>query len=56
MSLPDNVSDLNLKISGTDCSNNGSGGRFSKVLIINGPGKLSPFTLRIEVSIVLPLT
>ena len=26
--------------------------RFSKVPIINGPGKLSPFTLKIEVSIV----
>ena len=24
MSLPDNVSELNLKIPGTDCSNNGS--------------------------------
>ena len=30
--------------------------RFSKVPIINGPGKLSPFTLKIEVSIVLHLT
>ena len=29
--------------------------RFSKVPIINGPGKLSPFTLKIEVSIVLHL-
>ena len=29
------------------------GARFSKVPIINGPGKLSPFTLKIEVSIVL---
>ena len=27
-----------------------------KSLIINGPGKLSPFTLKIEVSIVLHLT
>ena len=34
----------------------GSGARFSKVPIINGPGKLSPFTLKIEVSIVLHLT
>ena len=32
-----------------------SGARFSKVPIINGPGKLSPFTLKIEVSIVLHL-
>ena len=32
------------------------GARFSKVPIINGPGKLSPFTLTIEVSIVLHLT
>ena len=28
----------------------------SKVPIINGPGKLLPFTLKIEVSIVLHLT
>ena len=33
-----------------------TGARFSKVPIINGPGKLSPFTLKIEVSIVLHLT
>ena len=32
------------------------GVRFSNVPIINGPGKLSPFTLKIEVSIVLHLT
>ena len=32
------------------------GARFSKVPIINGPGKLSPFTLKIEVSIVFYLT
>ena len=31
------------------------GARFWKVPIINGPGKLSPFTLKIEVSIVLHL-
>ena len=31
------------------------GARFSKVPIINGPGKLSPFTLKMEVSIVLHL-
>ena len=31
------------------------GARFSKVPIINGPGKLSPFTLKIDVSIVLQL-
>ena len=31
----------------------GTGARFSKVPTINGPGKLSPFTLKIEVSIVL---
>ena len=36
--------------------NRGSGARFSKVPIINGHGKLSPFTLKIEVSIVLHLT
>ena len=35
---------------------NRPGARFSKVPIINGPGKLSPFTLKIEVSIVLHLT
>ena len=34
----------------------GSGARFSKVPIINGPCKLSPLTLKIEVSIVLHLT
>ena len=33
-----------------------AGARFSKVPIINGPGRLSPFTLKIEVSIVLYLT
>ena len=33
-----------------------AGARFSKVPIINGPGKLSPFTVKIEVSIVLHLT
>ena len=32
------------------------GARFSKFPIINGPGKLSPFTLKIELSIVLHLT
>jgi len=32
------------------------GARFSKVPIINGPGKLFPFTLKIEVSTVLHLT
>ena len=32
------------------------GARFSKVPIVNGPGKLSLFTLKIEVSIVLHLT
>ena len=32
------------------------GARFSKVPIINGPGKLLPFTLKIEVSIVIHLT
>ena len=32
------------------------GARFSKVATINGPGKLTPFTLKIEVSIVLHLT
>ena len=32
------------------------GARFSKVPIINGPGKLSPFTLKTEVSTVLHLT
>ena len=34
----------------------GPGARFSKVPIIIGPGKLSLFTLKIEVSIVLHLT
>ena len=34
----------------------GPGARFSKVPIINGPGKLSPFALKIEVSMVLHLT
>ena len=34
---------------------NEPGARFSKVPIINGPGKLSPFALKIEVSIVLHL-
>ena len=29
--------------------------RFSKVSIINGPGKLSPFTLKIKISIVVHL-
>ena len=33
-----------------------SGTRFLKVPIINGPGKLSPFTLKIKVLIVLHLT
>ena len=32
------------------------GARFSNVPIINGPGKLSPFTLKIELSIVLRAT
>ena len=35
------------------CQTNMSpGARFSKVAVINGPGKLSPFTLKTEVSIV----
>ena len=34
----------------------GPGARFSKVPIINGPGKLLPFTLKIEVSVLLHLT
>ena len=34
----------------------GTGGRFTKVPIINGPGKPSPFTLKIGVSLVLHLT
>ena len=33
-----------------------SGARFSKVPIINGPGKLLPFTLKTGVSVVLHLT
>ena len=33
----------------------GPGARFSKVPIINGPGKPSPFILKIEVSKVLHL-
>ena len=32
------------------------GACFSKVPIINGPGKLSPFSLKIEVLIVLHVT
>ena len=40
------VSKISVKITGP-------GARFSKVPIINRPGKLSPFTLNIEVSIVL---
>ena len=32
------------------------GTSFSKVPMINGPGKLSPFSLKIEVSTVLHLT
>ena len=35
---------------------NPPGACFSKVPIINGPGKLSPFSLKIEVSIVLHVT
>ena len=34
----------------------GPGACFSKVPIINGPGKLTPFLLKIEVSIFLHLT
>ena len=34
----------------------GPGARFSKVPIINGPGKLLPFTLKTGVSVVLHLT
>ena len=34
----------------------GAAARFSKVPIINGPGKLSRFPLKIEISIVLHLT
>ena len=34
----------------------GAGAQFSKVPINNGPGKVLPFTLKIEVSIVLQLT
>ena len=34
----------------------GPGAPFSKVPIINGPGKLFPFTLKIEVPILLHLT
>ena len=37
-------------------NNKGSVARFSKVPVINGPGKLSPFTLKIEVSVVFHLT
>ena len=36
-------------------SRRGAGARFSKVPIINGPGKPSPFILKIEVSKVLHL-
>ena len=34
----------------------GPGAGFSKVPIIKGPGKLSPFTFKIEVLVVLHLT
>ena len=34
------------------CLQTSPGARFSKVPIINGPGKLSPFTLKIKVSVV----
>ena len=37
-------------------NNSFPGARFSKVPIINGPGKLLPFILKIEVSIVFHLT
>jgi len=33
-----------------------SGARFSNVLIVAGPGKLLPFTFKMEVSIVLQIT
>ena len=46
--LPKRISEENV--------NEGPGARFSKVPIINGPGKLSPFSLKIEVSIVLHVT
>ena len=45
----------NLKKFRFDRESNRPGARFSKVPIINGPGKLSPFALKIEVSIVLHL-
>ena len=47
---------LNLCDTGAALYQLGAGARFSKVPIINGPGKLSPFTLNIEVSILLHLT
>ena len=53
---PDWPFSCNTGIKVTSAEISSPGARFSKVPIINGPGKLSPFTLRIEVSIVLHLT
>ena len=50
---PDTISDQNMSLFAPIFR---PGARFSKVPIINGPGKLSPFPLKIEVSIVLHLT
>ena len=50
----DAKSGYNIFLSG-DVTRWSPGARFSKVPIINGPGKLSPFALKIEVSIVLHL-
>ena len=41
MSFPDNVSDLNLKIPGTDCSNNGSWNPFGSFAKITEPRVLN---------------
>ena len=50
---PDPISDQNKMSISTPVFRPGA--RFSKVPIINGPGELSPFILKIEVSIVLHL-
>ena len=51
-SNPDSISDQKISLSTPVFR---PGARFSKVPIINGPGKLSPFISKIEVSKVLHL-
>ena len=50
---PDPISDLKMSFFTSVFR---PGACFSKVPIINGPGKLSPFSLKIEVSVVLHVT